>query len=250
MRNFLVLFWRKRIWKMQENENLKGITVNGEPLISYIEKVYNDKITKEVIKIVRESGGKTELYHYRRPKYKPHEERNGPVNTVNNIEIHKRNRESYIKQAMATNDIKSAIVAVLISAEKPLTAFDIKSAINVPIASDPVKSAQIRVYIGYIMKSELSEDIQKNFTEGRSRGAQYWLSENAKMRHSFTSACQAAQVQIKDNTESVKPRLQRSKHKSEPKIDFILTDKNELPVLQVEVTGKIDININFNWGSK
>ena len=228
---------------MPENENLKDITVNGVPLFSYIKRACDEKIAREVMQIVRESGGKTELYHHRRPKYKPHEERNGPVTTVSNVEIHQKNRDGYIKQAMTTDDIKSAIVAVLISAEKPLSAFEIKNIINVPIASDPIKNAQVRVHLGYIMKSELGVDIKKDFTQGRARGAEYFLIEPAKLRHSFESACQAAQTQVKDRTESVKPR-----RKVEPKIDFVLTDKNELPVLQVEVTGRIDININFNWG--
>lgn len=228
---------------MPENENLKGITVNGVPLFSYIKQACDEKITREVMQIVRESGGKTELYHHRRPKYKPHEERNGPVTTVSNVEIHKRNCNGYIKNAMSKNDVKGAIVAALMGAEKPLSAFEIKNIINNVIPSDPIKNAQVRVHIGYIMKSELGVDIEKDFKDGRSRGAVYWLIEPAKLRHSFESACQAAQEQIKDRTESVKPR-----QKAEPKIDFVLTDKNELPVLQVEVTGKIDININFNWG--
>lgn len=240
---------------MQENEKLKNITVNGVPIVSYLKQACDAKVTKEVMRIVRESGGKSNFYHRCRPKFKPHEERNGPVTTVNNIEIHRQNRKSYIKQAMTTDDVRGAIIGVLLGSDKQLTAFEIKSIINEEIPSDPVKNAQIRVHIGYIMKSELQDDIMREYTEGRARGAKYFMLDNAKMCHSFTSAVNEANTPRKRPkkklaTDELKlDKKEPEKQEGKRNIEFILTDKNELPVLQVE--GKIDINVHFHfhWGN-
>lgn len=233
------------------NSKLKGITVNGVPLCSYLDDEPDERVASEVLRIVRESGGKSNFYHHRRPKYKSQEERNGPVTTVNNIEIHERNCNSYIKKAMASNNIKSAIVGVLISAPNPISAWDIKNRINSQIESDPVKSAQIRVHLGYIMKSELKDVITREYTEGRARGAKYFMQKEAKMQHSFETASAAAMNQVQERTETRAPKaeskIQREKEKA-PNIEFILTDKNELPVLKVE--GEINVNVHFHlhWG--
>lgn len=239
---------------MPEND-LKGITVNGVPLNSYLQEACNSHVAKEVMRIVRESGGKSNFYHHRRVKYKSHEERNGPVITANNMEIHEKNRDGYIKKAMTTNDIRSAIIGVLLSTEKPISAFDIKELINAQIPSDPVKSAQIRVHIGYIMKSELRDVISREYTQGRARGARYKMMNGAKMQHSFESACEAANRQVQEHTHTRAPKekklatgeLKLEKDKK-PNIEFILTDKNELPVLKVEGEINVNVHFHFSWG--
>lgn len=118
----------------------------------------------------------------------------------------------------------------------------------------PPKSAQLRVHMGYILKSELGIDIVKTFTSGRTRGAEYWLDDKAKQRYSLELACKAAYTMIPqkkrvvdENLNSIKkdktpPGGDKLKHK--PNIEFILTDKNKLPVL--EVAGRIDIHFHFH----
>jgi hypothetical protein len=232
---------------MQETKKLQGITVNGIPLDSYLGEIKNERIEAEVMAIVRASKCQ-HIYHPVRKKIiKTKEERNGPVMSIPHEEIHHKNRENYIRRVMKKDDVRGAIIAVLLSAEKPLSAFEIKNIINEPIASDPVKGAQVRVHIGIIMKSKLSEVISKEFTDGRSRGAKYYMSLDGKRKYTLDLAIDAANQKIKERTESLRGPINPPKEKKKPIFDFVLTDKNELPVLQVEVMGKIDININFNF---
>lgn len=226
------LFQQRRNTKMQGSSSLKGVTINGVALETYLGEVCDDATKQDVLRIVRESNSKKIHYHSPHiPCYKPPKERNGPVTTYSNVEIHQQNRDSYIKKTLQTNNIKGCIVAVLLSGEKPLTAFQIKERINAICPSDPVKAAQIRVYIGYILRSELGLQIEKNYKDGRARGAEYFLRNEAKMQHSLESACDAANTVEQAKKKVVDENL--NSIKTQPKQDDIafkyLNEESETP---------------------
>ena len=236
---------------MQEG-NSKGITIDGVPLESYLEKEEQEQVSKDVREIIKASKRNRGCIYFNPRKGHKNEERgHGPVTQISNIEIHEKNLDSYIKQAMKTDDIRGAIVGVLLGTNRKISAFDIKQIINRVISSDPVKSAQIRVHLGYIMKSELGRTIIREYTEGRSRGAKYHMNDNARTHHSFESAIKAAYHIVEKRTRRVKPKqhpdpdaVSPGEDRGEPTIDFILTDKNKLPVL--EVCGRIDVHFHFH----
>lgn len=229
----------------------KGVTINGVPLESYLEEVCSKKIEREVMSIVRESKNKNIFYHAPRTrckKPKHNYERNGPVTNIPNIEIHRKNRESYIKQMMQSDNIRGAIVGILLSTDEPVTASKIKDIINEQVPSEPVKSAQIRVHLGYIMKSYLHSAIMKEFTEGKGRGATYCMKDMDRESYNLEGAAFHATEMVNkkkaSKAEKDAPIDEDMKDNPNPNIDFVLTDKNNLPVL--EVSGRIDVHFHFH----
>lgn len=228
-------------------QELKGITVNGVPLASYLEKKTNEQISYDVKEIIKASKRDRGCIYFQPKKGHTNEERgHGPVTQVSNIEIHEKNLDGYIKQAMKTNDIRGAIVGVLLGSRNKVSAFDIKQNINRVISSDHIKNAQVRVHIGYIMKSELGKVVIREYTESRARGAKYHMKDEARLHHSLESATKAAYHIVEERTKRVKPKQTPDEQRtaSGPQIDFILTDKNKLPVL--EVCGRIDVHFHFH----
>lgn len=224
---------------------LKGVTVNGIPLDSYLGEVRSQKIEREVLRIVRESKSKHIHYHPpRTTQCKPKEERNGPVMTIPNAEIHTQNLDSYIQRSSRTKNVKNIIIGILLAKDKELSLYQMKKECELRSDNFQPKAAQFRVFMGQIMKSELSRYILKEFTEGRQRGAKYFMTPEGKNKFTFDAAIEAANEQKKKRTKSIR----KDAPAKDKIIDFVLTDKNELPVLEVQVRGKIDININFNFG--
>lgn len=242
-------------------DQLNGITINGVALNEYLEKEGDSETRKDIIKVVREST-KKHFYYVPRVKCKhikqPYEKR-GPVMVISNVEIHQQNKESYIKKMLQTNNIKGSIVAVLLSGEKPLTAFQIKERINTICPSDPVKAAQIRVYIGYILKSEFGLQIEKNYKNGRTRGAEYFLRNEAKMQHSLESACEAANKMVaptkKKLVDEKLDQIKKDNKESEPDIDeesnpwkfgYVQSEGTIVPPT-IEINGKIEFHHHFHF---
>lgn len=244
---------------MPDQERLKGITVNGVALETYLGEVFDDATKKDVLRIVSESNNKKIIYHSPHiPRYKPPKERNGPVTTYTNIEIHQQNKDNYIKKMLQTNDIKGSIVATLLSGEKPLNAFQIRERINAICLSDPVKSAQIRVYIGYILRSELGLQIEKNYKDGRARGAEYFLRNEAKMQHSLESAIDAANTVeqakkkvVDENLDQIKKGLtgEESEAPQRPSIQFYPSETEDEAIVippRIRLEGEVHFHFHFH----
>lgn len=170
----------------------KGVTVNGIPLDSYLGKIKDKKIESEVMAIVRASKNQ-HLYHAIKTRCKKRkEERNGPVMTISNIEIHQKNKDNYIQQMGRHRDVKGMMVAILLSSPKQLSLFEMKQEFELRSDGFHPKAAQLRVHMGYLMKSELGSFITKDFTEGRQRGAKYIMSNEGKNRFNLETAVTAA----------------------------------------------------------
>jgi len=178
---------------MSENGKLKGITLNGVPLVSCVEKIYDPQITKEVFEVLDESKREHHLYYPGRLKFQSAQEKgHGPVNIINKIKVHQENRDNYLKIAIGKNSVREAVVAVLISADKPITTREIFKIIK----SKPVKEFDltvhaVRTHIGRIYNGDLGQFIEKN-----GRPVQYFLSNEVKEKLEFLEMCKIANKNI------------------------------------------------------
>jgi hypothetical protein len=103
------------------------------------------------------------------------------------------------------------------------------------------KAAQLRVHMGYILKSSLSEEIIRNYPSGRTRGASYFLSEDAKTQHSLSTVCRLAQeiVPVKKKA----PKKIATDNKKQDDIAFKYFDEES-------ETPKKSESANFKQGEK
>jgi hypothetical protein len=188
---------------MSENGKLEGITFNGVPLGSCVEKIYDPQITKEVFEVLDESKREHHLYHPRRVKFHSAQEKgHGPVNIADKVKVHQENRENYLKIAIGKNSVRDAVVAILISEDKPITTREIFKIIK----SKPVKEFDltvhaVRTHIGRIYNGELGQFIEKH-----GRPVKYFLANEIKERLEFAEMCKIANKNIFKTNRRTVPR--------------------------------------------
>jgi hypothetical protein len=160
---------------------LEGVTLNGVPLLSALEKL---KIPTEEQREIAET--KTQVHTYRRPvlRVKTQHERNGEVRRLME-EVNKANYSNYMKKFITAGDVKGAVVATILCNKQQLEYADlcskfiqhrnqIKELKNQPDESTVCYS--IRSIIGKLRKSQLSDflNVSKRTTK---KPVYYWLTD-------------------------------------------------------------------------
>jgi hypothetical protein len=220
---------------MSENGKLEGITLNGVPLVSCVEKIYDPQITKEVFEVLDESKREHHLYHPGRLKFQSAQEKgHGPVNIVDKVKVHQENRDNYLKIAIGKNSMREAVVAVLISADKPITTEEIFKVIkSKPIKEFDLTVHTVRTHIGRIYNGNLGQFIEKH-----GRPVKYFLVNEIKERLEFLEMCKIANKNIFKTNRRTVPR--------EDPIDIIETAKeNEDMAEQPECKRKEDMDLDM-----
>lgn len=238
---------------------LEGVTLNGVPLLSALEKL---NIPTEEQREIAET--KTQVHTYRRPvlRVKTKTERHGEVKRLME-EVNKSNYENYMKKLIKEGDYKGVVVAaILCNNQRQMDYGSLcdefirfhKQVHNTPNISQATESKicySIRSIIGKLRKSQLSDFLNVS-KRTATKPVYYWLTDEgykltleqalalANQKHDgFKRAQAAAEAAIdalpKQANPTPAPKTER------PAAGLTADSTTGLPGIRVEFTGPITI---------
>jgi hypothetical protein len=244
---------------------LEGVTLNGVPLLSALEKL---KIPTEEQREIAET--KERVHTYRRPvlRVKTQNERNGEVRRLME-EVNKANYENYMKSFVKAKDPKGGVVAIILCNHKKLEYADLCSEYirfyNQAYgsvkggANEKTICYSIRSIIGKLRKSQLSGFLNVS-KRTATKPVYYWLTEEGykltleqaltlanQKNDGFSQARAAAEAAIEALPKQASPNP--APETERPAADISRAWTTDLPGIRVEFLGPITITgVNIYLG--